>query len=97
VSDFTIFPNKVSAHVADLRRQGAGVCRVNHLITAAKGFTRWLYRNGRLATFESIERGRVKPREEWTVAPGKREPLVEPNIFERAQVFLRSSVQSKSR
>ncbi len=40
---------KVMAHVAVLQKRGMGLCRINHLLTAIKGFGRWLYRNGRLA------------------------------------------------
>jgi integrase len=41
---------KMHGFITDLRRRGLGSCRINHLITTAKGFSRWLWRNGRLAT-----------------------------------------------
>ena len=33
---------------------------------------------------------RIKPREEWTVLPGKHEPIVEPDVFEQVQGILES-------
>jgi len=43
-------PVSVSAHVADLKRRGAGACSINARLTALKSFTRWLFRTERMRT-----------------------------------------------
>lgn len=42
--------HRVQAAVGDLRRGGLATETANHYLVAVKGFTRWLWRQGRLAT-----------------------------------------------
>ncbi len=41
---------RVAAHVAHLKREGAGARAINARLTAYKSFTRWMFRNERLRT-----------------------------------------------
>ena len=55
-------PVKLSSHVADLRREGWSASNINHRLTALKGFTRWLYRSGRIAQDPMVQISKLNTR-----------------------------------